>query len=279
MKKYILLIVASVLLQGCSEDVSDSTPAQLDSHAKQVVQGVVKEPNRLVKENVTSYQFDEFSVEELERSLSIESGRIYAYIEFNAPSVVLNLPKSENSEFAEISFQHASMVNEKGEEVKHEVIRGLYDSQYFSKAIRFSDPQNREKPLSFNKVTGQVSITYPISLSVEKLTGKTNSQRGVSVEIDQNMVIVKGDLSVLAGGAGFFLSRSPVSVFNAKGELLKPKDGSTPWAFNGEIKLPFDQEPKEVHLAFVEKTHQIILPYELEPSELLPESTKGRRPK
>ena len=278
MKKYLLVIFIGTVLCGCSEEVETSVPSEQQTKVKSVVQGVVKESNKSVKANAVSYQFVELSAKELESSLSIESSRVYAYIEFNAPSVVLNLPKNENSEFAEITFQDAKTVNSKGENIKHEVIRGLYNRQYSSKAIRFSDPQDREKPLVFDKVTGQVSITYPLSLSIEKFKGQSHSSRGVSIEIDQNTVIVKGNFDALAGRAGFFLSRSPVSVFNANGELLEPKSGTVSWAFNGEIKLPFDQEPKEVHLAFVEKTHQIVLPYELQPSELLPESTKGRRP-
>ena len=286
MNRLFSVIFMVSLLSACSDDapksdkVSDAEVKVVEEVKRIVVQEDAPKAKPVVAIGVKEkgYKFAQLSEAELEENLSVESSRIYAVYGFNRPSIVLNFPKNENSEFAKVAFEDIKIVDASGNDVDFELIKGLYRSRYFSNGIRFADKTDPEALIEFSKVTGNIIVEYPLAMSVEKFT-QSGSKRGVDVTISATGVEVKSDFSQVAGKAGFFLTRSPVSVFNDKGELLEPKSGQPSWPMDGKIKLSFDQVPTEVHVAFTDKLHRITLPYDLIPAPLLPESTRGSNPK
>lgn len=282
MNRWFLVVFVTLLLSACSDEAEVNAPVKLDKTVSAEVK-VLKEAlpkAKPVEANIgdESYKFVQLTERELENNFSVESSRTYAVYGFNRPAVVLNFPKNENSQFAKVTFEDIKMVDASGDEVDFELIRGLYRPEDFSNGIRFANKKDPEALIEFSRVTGNVVIDYPLAMSVEKFR-QNGSKRGVNVTISANGVEVKSDFSQVAGKAGFFLTRSPVSVFNDKGELLEPKSGQPSWPVNGEMKLSFDQTPAEVHIAFTDKSHRMTLPYDLKPAALLPENTKGLNPK
>lgn len=93
------------------------------------------------------------------QKIKVTSGRSYAMLQFNIPSVQVWLPRLPNSAYATQTFAKPSLVDVKGQPVEYELEQGLYDHAMWEDEIRLLRPK-----IEPSRVIGTIHVRYPVRL-------------------------------------------------------------------------------------------------------------------
>ena len=115
--------------------------------------------------------FQEMTAGDLKDSLKVISSRSYAWYGFNNPGVQLYLPDFDNSIFAETEMAKPSLSDNDGFELEN----GGFDVETRVEEIRFL-ASDGEKGAEFSRVTGEISLRYPLTFETRTVTQRPADQ-------------------------------------------------------------------------------------------------------
>ena len=222
--------------------------------------------------------FRSFTEGQLRAEIKITSTRNYAMFGYNTPEVRAKLPQVSNSDYSQIEFSPATLVDQADQAVSFELEEGGYSEEKFSAEIRFRNPDSdSDKIVSFAHVRGSVKVKYPLAVKTFTITPTQPGPRKLAVKIDGPYVSFAEEEAKLPDSS---TKLKPIRAYDAAGrQLARYGYSETTSEQSGYIKhVAFYGKVARVEMDSVESWAELDLPYDLTPAPLLPAGHEGEDP-
>ncbi|MCP4902377.1 MAG: hypothetical protein GY906_35870 [bacterium] len=230
-------------------------------------------------DDATEPVFELITGDALKQQLRVVAIRSYAVFGFNNSGVLIQFPQSDNNVYASVRFSEARLLDAKGDAVKYERERGIYDHDEFSDQLRFI-PVEGDEPVEFTLSEGSITLRYPIRIRTVAIKPGAASPAGLTVAVDGPFVSWSDPDEILTEAAAF----TPYEQFRAfdtagqrleqhsfKGYSMRNGVSSEKYAYWGEVA--------EVRVDLIEEWAEIEISYSLPSIDRWPDSQVGTPPK
>lgn len=222
--------------------------------------------------------FRTFTEEQLRKEIAIVSARSYAVFGYNTPEVRIKLPKVSNSNYSQIDFSDATVVDEAGKPVTFEVERGGYNEEKFSDEIRFTG-SGTDEDVRYASARGTVKVKYPLEVRTLKLTPTQLGPKKLAAKISGPYVSFDDEAVEIPDTS--FTKLKPIRAYDAAGHQLEEysqSETSTDADGIQRKKMAFYGNVARVEIDSVPSWVELELTYDLKPAPLLPAGHEGEAP-
>lgn len=237
----------------------------------------IENARRYVKDGGPSFKV--LTEAELRRSISITAARNYAVLGYNTPEVQVQMPASDNSDYAVVTFLEAKPLDAKGRSLPHELEQGLYNHETHSTEVRFLSPGGKDLvPLA--RAAGRVKVRYPLAIKTRTVRKGAPSSESEGFRLDGPYV--KYDPRRLDLPDVTLSSQvAPLRAYDAEGRRLEFYDGFQKSEFSNGVTLrtiAFWGSVASVCFDTIESWTEIELPFDLPAAPKLPPGREGLKP-
>lgn len=180
------------------------------------------------------------------------------------PGIAVQLPKVDNSAYAEIDFGEPELFGSWGKTVEYELdVYGL-NQKTLTKQVLFSHKEE-EKLVKYKKAVGTVSIRYPSKLKFLLFSSDYPKNGDIEVQFQGPQVWIRGNKYL--NDPSFPNRFSVFQAFDMRGRRLR-EIHSPGYRYDWEDNKAFWGKPKVLQVVHAEEWIELEIPYKLKPAKM-----------